>query len=155
MHAPHAVAHAHELANQHALPDEGVLQVQLVNPTHERQVSLACWPGRVVHRASADRQLLGLSAHRQFVVPVDQHHALSNPALRIRKKGPHIPSIASSKKSFSMRRRRATLAVFVSLNMKHSFCPAAPILHFKPKFPLILPVRFVKALLSRSIDRWP
>ena len=72
-HALHQGAHvdpahhsslAFELAYEHALAHEGVLQVQLVNSAHERQVSFAGGSWCVVHRAPADLQQLGLLAHR-------------------------------------------------------------------------------------------
>lgn len=47
-----------------------MLQVQLVDPAHERQVRSADWPGQVLHRASADIQQLRLARDGEGVVPL-------------------------------------------------------------------------------------
>jgi hypothetical protein len=99
-HAPHQRAHvpaadldalqAQQVA-QHAAARERVLQVQLVDAAHQRQLGLGDRLGVVVHRAPADAQQLGLPLDRQFGFTVDHRFALSNPAL----------VSAPSKKSFS------------------------------------------------------
>jgi hypothetical protein len=56
---------AQEVA-QHAAAGERVLQVQLVDAAHQRQLGLADRLGVVVHRAAADAQQFGLPLDRQF-----------------------------------------------------------------------------------------
>src|SRR5262245_22036687 len=68
-----------------------MLQMQLVEPTHEGQIGRAHWPWQVVHRAPAYAQQLGLARDGEVVITVDHRFALSNPAL----------VSARSKKSFS------------------------------------------------------
>src|SRR5208282_5352289 len=80
-----------QLVAQHSCAHEGMLQVQFVNPAHQRQISRTDGSGQVVHRASADIQQLGLTGDTEVVVSVDHGFALSNPAL----------VSACSKKSFS------------------------------------------------------
>ena len=70
---------------------ERVLQVQLVELAHQRQIGRADRLRQVVDRASADVEQLGLARDGQFVITVDHGFALSNPAL----------VSALSKKSFS------------------------------------------------------
>ena len=89
-HAPHQRAHvppphidapqAQQIA-QHAAAGERVLQMQLVDAAHQRQLALGNRLGVVVHRASADAQQLGLALDRQFVFALDHRFALSKPAL--------------------------------------------------------------------------
>ena len=76
---------------QHARTCVGVLQVQLVEPAHERKVGRRHLDGLVAHAAPADPQGSALLGHRQLMIAVDHRLALGNPAL---------PS-AASKKSFS------------------------------------------------------
>ena len=76
---------------QHARPCVGMLQVQLVQLSHEREIALRHCDSFVVDAALADPQGSALSRHRQLVIAVDHRFALGNPAL---------PS-AASKKSFS------------------------------------------------------
>lgn len=67
----HRDVFALELAAQHARAHEGVLQMQLVDAAHQRQLGLAGRPGQVVDRAPADAQQAGLACDRQGVVPLD------------------------------------------------------------------------------------
>src|ERR1700733_7045653 len=76
---------------QHPTAGERVIQVQLIDPPHDRQISGRHRTGIVIQAATADPQHLGLSAQRQSVPAVDHRFALSKPAL---------PS-AADKKSFS------------------------------------------------------
>src|SRR5262245_50161227 len=68
-----------------------MLQVQLIQPSHERKIARRDYDGLVVDAAPADPQGSTLLRHRQLVIAVDHRLALGNPAL---------PS-AASKKSFS------------------------------------------------------
>src|SRR3954449_10564979 len=68
-----------------------MLEVQLVNPPHDRQLGRRHRPRLVVHAAAAQPQQLRLPHQRQRVSAVDHRFALSCPAL---------PS-APDKKSFS------------------------------------------------------
>ena len=74
--------------------------MQLVDAAHERQIGLADRFKQLVRSAPAYLEKFGLLRNRQFVISVDHGFALSNPALPIRKKGPHSPLSARSKKSF-------------------------------------------------------
>src|SRR5215467_955086 len=76
---------------QHAGPCVRVLQVQLVQPPHERKIARRHRNRLVVDAAPGDPQGSALLRHRQLVIAVDHRLALGNPAL---------PS-AASKKSFS------------------------------------------------------
>src|SRR5215470_17162228 len=76
---------------QHSRTCVGMLQVQLVQPSHERKIARRHRNGFVVDAAPADAQGSALLRHRQLVIAVDHRFALGNPAL---------PS-AASKKSFS------------------------------------------------------
>ena len=80
-----ASSHQHALlgqrAAQHPGTHERVLQVQLVNTPHQRQVGRVDQLGNVVDRAAADVQQLGLLGYGEVVMSVDHHLALSRPAL--------------------------------------------------------------------------
>lgn len=43
-------------ADDLARPHERVLQVDLVDAAHERQIDRAGWPGQVIHRTAAHAQ---------------------------------------------------------------------------------------------------
>lgn len=62
-------------------PHEGVSQVQLVDPPHQRQVGVRHRPLRVVGTAPADAEQFHLPGQGNFMVAVDQRFALSFPAL--------------------------------------------------------------------------
>src|SRR3954447_6100525 len=68
-----------------------MLEVQLVNPSHDRKLGRRHRPRLVIHAAAAQPQQLRLPHQRQRVPAVDHRFALSSPAL---------PS-APDKKSFS------------------------------------------------------
>src|SRR3954447_20843703 len=68
-----------------------MLEVQLVNPSHDRKLGRRHRPRLIVHAAAAQTQQLRLPQQRQRVPAVDHRFALSSPAL---------PS-APDKKSFS------------------------------------------------------
>src|SRR5471032_2806564 len=78
-------------ASQHPRAGEGELQMQLVEPPHQRKVRGRHRAWQVVDAATADVQRLGLLGDRQIVLAVDHRFALSKPAL----------VSAPSKKSFS------------------------------------------------------
>src|SRR5437667_8792125 len=65
--------------------------MQLVEPTHQREVGCRHRTRQIVDAAAADAQNLRLLGDRQIVLTVDHRFALSNPALMS----------ATSKKSFS------------------------------------------------------
>jgi hypothetical protein len=68
-----------------------MLEVQLVDSAHERQIGRTGRLGQVVDRTPADVQQARLTCDAQLVVTVDHGFSLSNPAL----------VSAPSKKSFS------------------------------------------------------
>ena len=81
-----------QLIAQLACTHEGMFQVQVVDPAHQRQIGRADRLGQVVDRPPADVEQAGLACDAEFVVTVDHGFALSNPAL----------VSACSKKSFSI-----------------------------------------------------
>src|SRR5256714_15011386 len=78
-------------ASQHARTSERKLQMQPVEPLHDREVGRRHRARQIINAAAADLQNFGLPGDRQIMFTVDHRFALSNPAL---------PS-APSKKSFS------------------------------------------------------
>ena len=80
-----------QLVAQHARTHEGMLQVQLINPAHERQIGCADRTGQVIDRTPTDVEQFGLTCNAEVVISVNHGFALSNPAL----------VSALSKKSFS------------------------------------------------------
>src|SRR6202163_2815269 len=78
-------------ASQHPRAGERELQVQSVEPPHDRKVGFRNRPRQVVDAATADTQNLRLLRDRKIVLAVDHRLALSSPAL----------VTAPSKKSFS------------------------------------------------------
>src|SRR3954454_15976264 len=76
---------------QHAAAREGEIQMQLVHPAHQREISARGRPWQVINAAPADVQHPGLSRDWQIMRAVDHRFALGKPAL---------PS-APAKKSFS------------------------------------------------------
>src|SRR5271157_5543182 len=81
MPPPHLDALGLELPAQHPGAHEGMLQMQLVKPPHERQIGGADRLRQVIHRPAAEAQQLGLAGYGQAVLSVDHSFALSNPAL--------------------------------------------------------------------------
>src|ERR1700736_5070973 len=77
--------------SQHTRPCEGMLQVQLVQPPHERKIGRRHRDGLVVDAASADAEGSALLRQRKIVTAVDHRLALGTPTL----------PRAASKKSFS------------------------------------------------------
>jgi hypothetical protein len=63
---------------QHPLSGKGVIEVQFVDPPHQRQVGSRRRTRQVGDGAAADPQQLGLPVHRQFMVPVDQRFPIAN-----------------------------------------------------------------------------
>src|SRR6478736_6264824 len=78
-------------ASQHPRAGERELQVQSIEPPHDREVGFRHRSRQVVDAATADTQNLRLLRDRQIVLAVDHRFALSKPAL----------VSAPSKKSFS------------------------------------------------------
>src|SRR5262249_15576250 len=76
---------------QHTRPRVGTLQVQFVQPAHERKIARRHPNRLVLDPAPVDPQVSALLRHRQRMTAVYHRLALGNPAL---------PS-ATSKKSFS------------------------------------------------------
>ena len=67
---------------QHPAAREGMLEVQLVDPAHQREIGVRGRPRQIVDAAPADPERLRLSGERQFMGPVDHRLALaSSPAL--------------------------------------------------------------------------
>jgi len=60
---------------------EGELQMQLVNPPHEREVGCRHRPGQVIDAPPTDVQRRRLLRDRQIVRTVDHRFALNRPAL--------------------------------------------------------------------------
>jgi hypothetical protein len=95
-HRRHPIpADRHSLAaqqvTQHPAARERIVQMQGVNPSHDRKVRRRHRPGRVVEIAATELQQVSLPEQRQIVAAIDHRFALSRPAL---------PS-APDKKSFS------------------------------------------------------
>src|SRR5277367_1187585 len=82
---------AAQQVTQHPTARERVVEVQLVDPPHDRQIDDRHRTRIVIQAATADPQHLGLAAQCQPVSAVDHRFALGKPAL---------PS-AADKKSFS------------------------------------------------------
>src|SRR5258705_9540224 len=78
-------------ASQHARTGERKLQMQPVEPLHDREVGRRHRARQIINAAAADLQNFRLLGDRQIVLTVDHRFALSNPAL----------VSAPSKKSFS------------------------------------------------------
>src|SRR4029077_336755 len=77
--------------SQHPAARERVVEMQFVDPAHDRQIPRRYWPRLVVQAAPAELQKLRLTRQRQGMRTVDHRLALSMPALLS----------APSKKSFS------------------------------------------------------
>src|SRR5438094_7620317 len=82
---------ASQQASQHARTAERKLQMQPVEPLHDREVGRRHRARQIINAAAADLQNFRLPGDRQIVSTVDHRFALSNPAL----------VSAPSKKSFS------------------------------------------------------
>jgi hypothetical protein len=76
---------------QHPAARKRVIEVQFVNPAHDRQIAGRHHAGMVIKAAAAEPQQLRVPYQRKVMVPVDHRFALNSPAL---------PS-APDKKSFS------------------------------------------------------
>ena len=109
----HTDALKQQHAPEHASTHKGVLQVQLVDSAHERQISIADEPRPVIDRATADIEQLGLTRHAQWMFTVDHAKALSNPALvsapfqKIVLQG-QLPDLGVQRRQIHRLRRRAT-----------------------------------------------
>src|SRR6266403_1528551 len=68
-------------ASQHTRTGEGILQMQSVETSHDREVDGRHRTRQVIDAAPADPQDLSLPGDRQIVLTVDHRFALSNPAL--------------------------------------------------------------------------
>src|SRR5450755_3163259 len=89
-HAPHGRPHmtpadpdavGQELAAQHPRAHERMLQMQLIEPPHQRQIGAAGGLRKVVHRPPAEAQQGGLARYRQAMLTVDHSLAPSPPTL--------------------------------------------------------------------------
>src|SRR5208337_2732438 len=108
---------------QHPAASKRPLQMQFVDPPHDREILRRDRPGLVIDAAAAEAQNLGLSGDREFMIAIDHRFALSNPAF----------VSACSKKSFSSvnspilawRTFKSTLGAAVSL-LSAPKTPAAP-----------------------------
>ena len=88
----HLMAFGHQHSPEHPAAGERVVEVQLVDPAHEREIGGGRRPRQVVDAASADPERLRLAADAEAVGAVDHRFALAN--------RPALPS-APDKKSFS------------------------------------------------------
>jgi hypothetical protein len=66
---------------QHAAAREREIQMQLVHPAHQREISGRGCPWQVINAAPADVEHLGLSGDWQIMRAVNHRFALSKPAL--------------------------------------------------------------------------
>ena len=89
--APDRDALAPQQIAQHPAARERVIQMQLVDPPHHRQIGRRHRPGPVIQAAAAQLQDRRLPGQRKLVLAVDHRFALSMPALLS----------APAKKSFS------------------------------------------------------
>jgi hypothetical protein len=89
--AENAVPFALEHVTQHPRAGERIVQVQVVDLTHQIQVGSADRLGIVVQRAAREGEDFGLARERKIVVAVDHRFTL----------GPPTRPSAFSKKSFS------------------------------------------------------
>jgi hypothetical protein len=95
-HRPHQLpADHHTLATQqiaqHPAAGKWVIQVQRINPPHDRKLRRRHRPWLIVELAPAEPQQRRLARQRQVMAAVDHRFALSSPALLS----------APAKKSFS------------------------------------------------------
>ncbi len=88
----HLMAFGLQHSLEHPAAGEGVLEVQLVDPAHEREIGVRHRPWQIVDAASADPERLCLAANAEPVGAVNHRFALAN--------RPALPS-APDKKSFS------------------------------------------------------
>src|SRR5579863_1588636 len=70
-----------QLAAQHPRAHERMLQMQLIEPPHQRQIGGAGGLRQVVHRPPTEPQQGGLARYRQAMLAVDHSLAPSPPAL--------------------------------------------------------------------------
>ena len=67
---------------EHTASGEGILQMQFVDPAHQREVIVADTSRFVINGAAADAEFASLGGGRQIMRPVDHRFALANsPAL--------------------------------------------------------------------------
>jgi hypothetical protein len=97
---PEEILSRQEIA-QHPSARKGILQMQSIELSRNREICLRGPLRAVIHRLLGDTQYLCLSAHRQLMARENHFLALSNPALES----------AVSKKSFSKVRSMLPLAV--------------------------------------------
>jgi hypothetical protein len=128
--APDIVSLADQKSLKHPAARERIIEMQFVNPAHQRQIVGRDRPGQVIHAAPADPENLRLSAHRQVIVPVDHRFALG--------KSPALPSAPDKKSRSSVNSPILACSVFTSIagGLESGFVSA-------PKTP---------AALSRSCD---
>lgn len=71
MTAPDREPLAPQHSAQRACAHDRVIQVQRINPAHERQIGVADRPRQVVHRTPAHAQQFGLPLDGQIVLTVN------------------------------------------------------------------------------------
>ncbi len=67
--------------SQHTRSREGIIEMQLIEPTHQGKVLGRNWPRFIVDRAASQLQDLRLAHDRKIMIAVDHRFALSRPAL--------------------------------------------------------------------------
>lgn len=67
--------------SQHTRSREGIIEMQLIEPTHQGKVLGRNWPRFIVDRAASQLQDLRLAHDRKIMTAVDHRFALSRPAL--------------------------------------------------------------------------
>ncbi len=79
---PHIGASPFQQSLQHPAAGEGIVEVQLVDPAHQRKIGGRRRPRQVVDAAPADPEHLSLAGDWQIMAAVDHRFALGNsPAL--------------------------------------------------------------------------
>src|SRR3712207_6005232 len=109
---------------QHAAAREGKVEMQFVDPPHQREVGGRGWPGPVIDAAPADVEHLGLSGDRQIMRAVDHRFALSKPALPSAPAKKSFSSVSSPSLAWST--VRSTAGPLLSLRFSEPNTPAAP-----------------------------
>src|SRR3954453_22763551 len=81
MPSTNRIAFMLQQTTEHPAARERVFQMQLIDPTHQRQIRGRHLLRRVVYRRARQPKTLALLRHRQLVSAVDHRFALSSPAL--------------------------------------------------------------------------
>ena len=117
--APDLISLAGQKSLKHPAARERIIEMQFINPAHQRQSVGRDRPGQVIHAAPADPENLRLSAHRQVIVPVDHRFALG--------KSPAFPSAPDKKSRSSVSSPILACSVFTSIagGLESGFVSAA------------------------------